>query len=243
MENRKFALVTGSTGGIGSAIARELKNQGYSLIIHGNSNIEKLEKLKSELGEDVFTVVGDLSKFDICKKIVDECLEIAGSIDVLINNAGITKDNLIIRMTEEDFVQVIETNLNSAFYLTKLLCKSMIRKKFGRIINITSISGVHGNVGQANYSSAKAAMIGLTKSTAKELASKNVLINAIAPGFIETKMTDKLGEDTKAKILNEIPLKRIGQPEEIASVVSFLVSDSASYITGQVINVDGGMGI
>ncbi|MBL7575305.1 3-oxoacyl-[acyl-carrier-protein] reductase [Peptoniphilus asaccharolyticus DSM 20463] len=243
MEDKKIALVTGATGGIGSAIARDLKAQGYSLIIHGNSNLEKLENLKYELGEDVYTVVGDLSKFEVCEKIAKECLEIAGHLDVLVNNAGITKDNLILRMTDEDFIKVVETNLNSAFYLTKLFCKSMIKNKYGRIINITSISGVHGNAGQANYSSAKAAMIGLTKATAKELASKNILVNAIAPGFIETKMTDKLGDSTKEKILTEIPLRRIGQPEEIAKVVSFLASESASYITGQVINVDGGMGI
>lgn len=242
MEKKKIAFVSGATGGIGSATARKLEELGYFVILHGR-NEEKLNQLKEELGENAYIVKGDLSQYEVCESIVSQCLEHFGQVDLLVNNAGITKDNLILRMKPEDFVEVIETNLNSAFYMSKLLCKPMIKAKGGRIVNISSISGIHGNFGQANYSSAKAGMIGLTKTLAKELASKNILVNAIAPGFIETPMTEGLKEETKENILIQIPLKSFGKPEDIANVVGFLASEDSRYITGQVISVDGGMNI
>ncbi|MCD1147707.1 3-oxoacyl-[acyl-carrier-protein] reductase [Peptoniphilus sp. KCTC 25270] len=242
MEKKKIAFVSGATGGIGSATARKLEELGYFVILHGR-NEEKLNQLKEELGENAYIVKGDLSQYEVCESIVSQCLEHFGQVDLLVNNAGITKDNLILRMKPEDFVEVIETNLNSAFYMSKLLCKPMIKAKGGRIVNISSISGIHGNFGQANYSSAKAGMIGLTKTLAKELASKNILVNAIAPGFIETPMTEGLKEETKENILSQIPLKSFGKPEDIANVVGFLASEDSRYITGQVISVDGGMNI
>lgn len=243
MKDKKVAFVTGATGGIGSCIAKKLYDDGYFVVIHGNSNMDKLQKLKEELGEDCYIVSGDLSKYENCEKIVDEILGISSGIDVLVNNAGITKDNLILRMKPEDFSDVIETNLNSAFYLSKLISKTMLKKKYGRIINISSISGLRGNAGQTNYSAAKAGMIGFTKALAKELAGKNILVNAIAPGFIQTPMTDKLSDDAKEKIFEQIPLKKFGSPEDVADLVGFLASDYSKYITGQIISVDGGMGI
>lgn len=239
MEYKKVALVTGASGGIGAQIAKKLSESGYEIILHGR-NLEKLEKIKKEIGNGQI-VLGDLSDYEACQDVVTKSMELSGGIDVLVNNIGITKDNLIIKMSPKDFIQVMETNLNSAFYLSKLLCKSMIKKKSGRIINITSISGIHGNAGQTNYSASKAAMIGFTKALAKELASKNILVNAIAPGFIETEMTENLSDETKKQIFDKIPLKRFGRAEDVANVVDFLASEKSNYITGQVITVDGGI--
>lgn len=246
MENKKLALITGSTGGIGSAIARKLKEDGFNIALHARSLKPELESLKDELESDsckVQIVVGDVSKFEDCQRIIDEILADNESIDVLVNNAGITRDKLIIRMDENDFTDVIETNLNSAFYLSKLVARSMMKKRYGRIINMSSVVGLHGNAGQANYAASKAGLIGLTKSFAKELASRNILVNAIAPGFITSPMTDKLTDEIKEKIMSEIPLAELGKPEDIANIVSFLSGDASRYITGQVISVDGGMSI
>lgn len=239
MENKKYAFISGASGGIGVYIAEELKKD-YNLILHTRSKRDVLEKLKDEFNDiDVKIVEGDLSKFEDCQRIFDEVKDL--DVEVLVNNAGMTKDNLVFRMTDEDFTKVIETNLNSAFYLSKLFARPMMKKRSGKIINISSISGIKGNPGQANYSASKAGLIALTKTMAKELGSKNVLVNAVAPGFIETKMTENLSEGVKEEILKSIPLKRYGSPIEVAKVIRFLVSDDASYINGQVISVDGGL--
>lgn len=244
MNNKKYALITGSTGGIGEAIAMEL-SKDYNLVLHCNKNLENLEKLKNELNDicDVKVVFGNLSDFNKCKEIVKQLRLENLDIEVLINNAGITKDNLILRMKPEDFKEVLEVNLYSAFYMSKLLVKDMMKRKSGKIINISSISGIRGNIAQTNYSASKAALIGFTKSLAKEMASRNILVNAVAPGFIDTEMTQKLSDTIKDEILKDIPLNRVGKAIEVANLVRFLASENSSYITGEVISVDGGLGI
>ena len=242
MSNKKYALVTGASGGIGREIARRLAGD-YNLILHTRSREDKINKLKDELETEVICVKGDLSKQEDCERIFKQCREKNIDLEVLVNNAGMTKDNLIFRMKEEDFKKVIETNLYSVFYLSKLFARQMMKNKGGRIINISSISGIRGNVGQTNYSASKAGIIGFTKALAKEVASKNVLVNAVAPGFIETEMTDALSDEVKKQILSDIPMKRYGLAKDIANVVSFLAGEDSSYITGQVISVDGGMNI
>ena len=192
---------------------------------------------------EVICVKGDLSKQEDCERIFNICREKNIDLEVLVNNAGMTRDNLIFRMKEEDFKKVIETNLYSVFYLSKLFARQMMKNKGGRIINISSISGIRGNVGQTNYSASKAGVIGFTKALAKEVASKNVLVNAVAPGFIETEMTETLSDEVKKQILSDIPMKRYGLAKDVANVVSFLTGEDSSYITGQVISVDGGMNI
>lgn len=247
MEDRKLALITGAAGGIGIAIARKLKEEGFNIVLHARSLKPELEALKAELEEGgackVQVVLGDISKFEDCQAIVDSVLAENEKIDVLINNAGITRDKLILRMEKEDFCDVIETNLNGVFYLSKLVSRHMMRNRSGRIINMSSVVGLHGNIGQANYAASKAGLIGLTKSFAKELASRNILVNAIAPGFIKSPMTDKLTDEIKDKIMSEIPLASLGEAEDVASLAAFLSSDASRYITGQVISVDGGMSI
>lgn len=239
MENRKYAFISGASGGIGTHIARELARD-YNLILHTRSKKDILLKLKEEIKDrEVVIVEGDLSKFEDCKDIFDKCQGL--DVEVLVNNAGMTKDNLIFRMSPEDFTKVIETNLNSAFYLSKLFARPMMKRRSGRIINISSISGIKGNPGQANYSASKAGLIALTKTLAKELGGKNILVNAVAPGFIETKMTEDLSDAVKTEMLNNIPIKRFGNANEVAKVIRFLASEDASYITGQVISVDGGL--
>ncbi|URN41634.1 3-oxoacyl-[acyl-carrier-protein] reductase [Peptoniphilus genitalis] len=242
MSNKKYALVTGASGGIGREIARRLTGN-YNLILHTRSREDKINELKDELKTEVICVKGDLSKQEDCERIFNFCREKNIEVEVLVNNAGMTKDNLIFRMKEEDFKQVIETNLYSVFYLSKLFARQMMKKKAGRIINISSISGIRGNVGQTNYSASKAGVIGFTKALAKEVASKNVLVNAVAPGFIETEMTEALSDEVKKQILSDIPMKRYGLAKDVANVVSFLAGEDSSYITGQVISVDGGMNI
>lgn len=246
MENKKLALITGAAGGIGCAIARKLKDDGFDLALHARNLKPELEALKNELEDDgcrVQIVLGDISSFEDCKRMIDEILAENGSVDVLVNNAGMTRDKLVMMMKTEDFTDVIDTNLNGTFYLSKLVSKSMMKKRAGRIINMSSVVGIHGNAGQANYAASKAGIIGLTKSFAKEFASRNILVNAIAPGFIVSPMTDMLSEKVKEEIKADIPLAELGRAEDVAELVSFLAGDSSRYITGQVICVDGGMSI
>jgi len=240
----KCALITGATRGIGKQIAITLAKQGYNIALNYRKENEELENTKKEIeeiGVQVIAVKGDVANFEDCENFVKQVIERFGQIDVLVNNAGITKDMLLMRMKKEDFEQVIDTNLVGTFNVTKNVVPYMMKARSGRIINISSVVGISGNAGQTNYSASKAGIIGFTKSLAKEIASRNILVNAVAPGFIETNMTDVLKDDVKQEIAKNIPLKRMGTAQDVANVVKFLASDDSSYITGQVINVDGGM--
>lgn len=240
----KVALITGATRGIGKQIAIKLAKEGYDIAINYRKENEELANAKAEIEKNnvkCLAVQGDVSNFDDTKRLVDEVINEFGVIDVLVNNAGITKDMLILRMQKEDFESVINVNLTGTFNVTKNVVPYMMKKRSGRIINISSVVGISGNAGQTNYSASKAGIIGFTKSLAKEVASRNILVNAVAPGFIETDMTSILKDDVKAEIAKNIPLKRMGTAEDVANVVKFLASEDSSYITGQVINVDGGM--
>ena len=240
----KVALITGATRGIGKAIALELAGQGYDIAINYRTANVELENLKKEIeskGAQCVLVYGDVSKFEDCENIVKNIIEKLEKIDVLVNNAGITKDGLILRMKKEEFEQVIDVNLVGTFNMTRNVIPYMMKQRSGRIINMASVVGITGNAGQTNYSASKAGIIGFTKSLAKEVASRNILVNAIAPGFIETDMTNVLSDQVKENILNQIPLKRMGTANEVAKLVKFLSSEDSQYITGQVINVDGGM--
>ena len=240
----KCALITGATRGIGKQIAITLAKQGYNIALNYRKENEELNELKKEIekiGVQVLAVKGDVANFENCENFVKQVIERFGQIDVLVNNAGITKDMLLMRMKKEDFEQVIDTNLVGTFNVTKNVVPYMMKARSGRIINISSVVGISGNAGQTNYSASKAGIIGFTKSLAKEIASRNILVNAVAPGFIETNMTDVLKDDVKQEIAKNIPLKRMGTTQDVANVVKFLASDDSSYITGQVINVDGGM--
>ncbi|MGL4731081.1 MAG: 3-oxoacyl-[acyl-carrier-protein] reductase [Clostridium sp.] len=240
----KNAIITGASRGIGKSIALKLAKLGFNIVLNYRSNEEKANELLKEiesLGVKCKVVKGDVSSIDDAKKLIDICKEEFGTVDILVNNAGITKDNLIMRMKEEEFDKVIEINLKGTFNTTKHAVPIMVRQKSGKIINISSVVGVSGNAGQSNYSASKAGVIGFTKSIAREVASRGITVNAIAPGFIETDMTDVLNDKIKENILNQIPLKKMGSSEDVANVVAFLASDEASYITGQTINVDGGM--
>jgi len=245
MIEKKAALVTGASQGIGRAIALKLAQDGYNIMINyyiGNEpQAEEVRALCESYGVKAAIVQGDISKKDDVEALVKATVLAFGSIDVLVNNAGITKDNLMLRMSDEDFEDVIDVNLKGVFYLTKTTSKIMFKKRSGKIINITSVSGITGNAGQANYAASKAGVIGLTKTVAKELAARGIQVNAVAPGFIQTDMTHILGDDLKAKIQETVPLKRLGVPEDIANMVSFLASSNANYITGQVFQVDGGL--
>ena len=239
-KNKKTALVTGASRGIGKACAIELAKAGYDVAISYAGNEEAANKTVAELkdlGVQAKAYKFDVSDKEACAKAVEEVLSDFGKLDVLVNNAGITRDGLFMRMSAENWEAVINTNLNSAFYMTSPVIKTMMKQRYGCIINMSSIVGVMGNAGQANYSAAKAGLIGFTKSLAKELGSRNIRVNAIAPGFIQTDMTKDL--DTE-KIAEHIPMKRLGQPEDIAKAVRFLAEDGL-YITGQVIGVDGGL--
>lgn len=241
---KKVALITGGSRGIGKAIAEEFAINGYDLIINyvsDNTNLEELENNFSKLGANTLFVKTDVTNFDSCENMVKMGIEKFGRIDALVNNAGITKDGLIMRMKEEDFDKVININLKGTFNVTRNVVPIMMKQKYGRIVNISSVVGVAGNAGQCNYSASKAGIIGFTKSLAKELASRNIQVNAVAPGFIATDMTDVLSDAVKENINAQIPLKRMGTAKEVAKVVYFLSSEASSYITGQVINVDGGM--
>ena len=240
----KSALITGATRGIGKQIAITLAKQGYNIALNYRKENEELENTKKEIeeiGVQVLAVKGDVANFEDCEKFVKQTIERFEQIDVLVNNAGITKDMLLMRMKKEDFEQVIDTNLVGTFNVTKNVVPYMMKARSGRIINISSVVGIAGNAGQTNYSASKAGIIGFTKSLAKESASRNILVNAVAPGFIETNMTEILKDDVKQEIAKNIPLKRMGTAQDVANVVKFLASDDSSYITGQVINVDGGM--
>ena len=240
----KVALITGATRGIGKQIALKLAKQGYSIALNYRKENEELINAKKEIeAENVecLCVQGDVSSFEECERFVKETAEHFGTIDVLVNNAGITKDMLLMRMKEEDFRQVIDINLVGTFNVTKSVIPYMMKARNGRIINISSVVGISGNAGQTNYAASKAGIIGFTKSLAKEVASRNILVNAVAPGFIETSMTDVLKDEIKEEIAKAIPLKRMGTAEDVANVVKFLTSEESSYITGQVLHVDGGM--
>lgn len=244
MSENKVALITGATRGIGKEIALELAENGFDIAINYRSVQEGMEELKKEIEKHNVRaefVKADVSNFEECENMVKETIEKFGKIDVLVNNAGITKDGLIMRMKKEDFENVIDVNLTGTFNVTRNVIPYMIKQKSGRIINLSSVVGVVGNAGQTNYSASKAGIIGFTKSLAKEVASRNILVNAIAPGFIDTDMTNVLSDAVKEGINAQIPLKRMGSPREVAKIVKFLSSDDSSYITGQVINVDGGM--
>ena len=240
----KVAFITGATRGIGRAIALELAKEGYNIALNYRTENEALESLKkeiSDIGVECYPVQGDVSKAEDSERMTKEIIEHFEQIDVLVNNAGITKDNLILRMKEEEFTDVINVNLVGTFNITKNVIKYMTKKRYGKIINISSVVGISGNAGQSNYAASKAGIIGFTKSIAKELASRNITANAVAPGFIKTDMTNVLKDEIKEAIETTIPLKRLGTAEDVAKVVKFLASDESSYITGQVINVDGGM--
>ncbi len=240
----KVAIVTGGTRGIGRAIALKLADHGANIVINYRNSDKEAEELKAileEKGVKVLTVKCDISNFEDSKNLMDKCKEVFGKIDILVNNAGITKDTLIMRMKEEDFDNVIDVNLKGTFNCAKHASAIMLKQRFGKIINMTSVVGIAGNAGQVNYAASKSGVIGLTKSLAKELGSRGITVNAVAPGFINTDMTASLSEKVKEEASKNIPLKRLGDPEDVANLVGFLASDAANYITGQVINVDGGM--
>ena len=236
----KKALLTGASGGIGKAIARELIASGASVCLTGRNEGELL-KLQNELGDNTDIIVADLSDHTNIISLVKEAEEKLGGIDILVNNAGITKDNIFLRMSDEEWNDVIDINLNSTFKMTKAVVKGMVKRRYGRIINITSVIGIAGMAGQSNYSASKAAIIGMSKSLAQEVGSRSITVNCIAPGFIETNMTAGLSEARKEEILKSIVVKRLGLPEDVSGAVSYLASDSASYITGQTIHINGGM--
>lgn len=241
----KTVLITGGSRGIGKAVAIKFAEKGNQIIINYVSEKTDTEKLKNELLEagakDVLLIKADVSNSEDVKNMVKESIEKFEKIDILVNNAGITKDNLLMRMSEEEFDKVIQINLKGTYLVTKEVTKYMMKKRSGSIVNLASFVGVAGNAGQCNYAASKAGIIGFTKSIAKELASRNIRANAVAPGFIETDMTNVLKEEIKENINSQIPLRRMGSAKEVAELVYFLGEDASSYITGQVINVDGGM--
>lgn len=240
----KVALITGATRGIGREIALTLAESGYDIALNYRKENDDLINIKQEienLGRKCLAVKADVSIFEECENLVTETINQFGKIDVLVNNAGITKDMLLMRMKKEDFEEVIDVNLVGTFNVTKNVINYMMKARSGKIINLSSVVGISGNAGQTNYSASKAGIIGFTKSLAKEVASRNINVNAVAPGFIQTSMTDVLKEEVKQEIAKNIPLKRMGEAKDVANLVKFLASDESSYITGQVINVDGGM--
>ena len=244
MEERKVVLVTGGSRGIGKEVAEVYAENGYDVVINYVSDKTDIEGIKKEFegkGVKCLLVKADVSKAEDVEKMVEESIKEFGKIDVLVNNAGITRDTLLMRMSEEDFDKVIEINLKGTYLVTKAVTKYMMKKRSGSIINLASVVGLVGNAGQCNYSASKAGIIGFTKSVAKELASRNIRANAVAPGFIATDMTSVLSDSVKENINAQIPLKRMGTAREVAEVIYFLGSDKSSYITGQVINIDGGM--
>ncbi|MBR6013899.1 MAG: 3-oxoacyl-[Selenomonadaceae bacterium] len=242
--SEKVALVTGASRGIGRATALKLAEEGAKVAINFAGNVKKAEEVKSEIeskGGEALLVQGDISNFEKVSEVIKTVVDTWGKIDILVNNAGITRDNLLMKMSESDFDEVIATNLKGVFNCTKAVTRLMMKQHSGRIVNMSSVVGLMGNAGQTNYSAAKAGIIGFTKSAAKEFAPRGITVNAVAPGFICTDMTETIPEKIKTGLIEKIPLGRIGNPEDIANTVLFLVSDEAAYITGQVICVDGGM--
>lgn len=240
----KTALVTGASRGIGREIALTLASYGADVIVNYNGSKEKADEVVKqirEMGRKAKALQCSVADFDACGEMIIKALAEFGKIDILVNNAGITKDNLLMRMTPEDFAAVIDTNLKGTYNTIKHMYRSFLKQRSGSIINMASVTGILGNAGQANYAASKAGVIGLTKSMARELASRNITVNAVAPGFIATDMTDAMTDAAKEATLKQIPLKRIGTPKDVAETVAFLASARASYITGQVISVDGGM--
>lgn len=239
----KTAIITGASKGIGAVIAKRLNDLGYNLVLNYRTDTSAMEDLVNNFTNKEsknIIVQCDISNYEDVKKLIDEAYKNFSTVDALINNAGITKDNILPLMTEEEFDQVLDINLKGSFNTCKHIARRMIRQKHGRIINISSVVGLAGNAGQVNYAASKAGIIGMTKSMARELGKRNILVNAIAPGFIQTEMTDKIPEDLRKVMIKNIPLERLGQPSDIADCVEFLISDKASYITGQVISVNGG---
>lgn len=240
----KVAIVTGASRGIGRQIALTFASYGANVVVNYNGSLEKAKEVAKEIeemGREALLFQGNVADMDAMKEMVKETTKKFGRIDILVNNAGVTKDNLLMAMKEEEFDQVIDTNLKGSFVCMKQVIRIMMKQRYGRIINLSSVSGRMGNAGQVNYSASKAGVIGMTKALAKEVGSRGITVNAVAPGFIETDMTAVLKDEVKEAIMAGIPLKRVGKPQDIAEAVAFLASDKASYITGQVLSVDGGM--
>lgn len=241
---KQTAIVTGGSRGIGRAVAVRLAKDGMNLVINyrGNSAAaEETERLCRELGAEVLLVQGDVSRAEDCEKLAAQAKEAFGRVDVLVNNAGITRDGLLARMTEEDFRAVLDVNLVGPWNMMKAVNLIMMKQRYGRIVNLSSVTGLMGNMGQTNYAAAKAGILGMTKSYAREVASRGITVNAVAPGFIDTDMTEAMPEGAKDKIITGIPMGRTGKPEDVAEAVAFLTSEQAGYITGEVLRVDGGM--
>lgn len=244
MLNEKIAVVTGASRGIGRAIAMKLASEGAFVVINYNGSKDRAEQVKKEIEENGGKAEirqCNVSDFHACEEMFKEIISTFGRVDILVNNAGITKDGLLMKMSEEDFDAVLNTNLKGTFNCIRFVARQMIKQRGGRIVNMASVSGVLGNAGQANYSASKAGVIGLTKSVARELASRGITVNAVAPGFVNTDMTAVLSDKVKESAVAQIPLGKFGEPEDIANAVAFLASDEARYITGQVLDVDGGM--
>ena len=243
---KKVAVVTGASRGIGRAIALELASRGAAVVINYNGSEERAREVQKEIeekGGEAEIRQWNVADYKACEGAVKDIVKTHGSIDILVNNAGITKDGLLMGMSEEDFDQVIDVNLKGAFNMMRFVSRQMLRQRSGRMISMASVVGIAGNAGQANYSASKAGVIGLTKAVARELASRGINVNAVAPGFVETDMTDALSDSVKENLKSQIPLGKIGHPQDIAKAVAFLASPDANYITGQVLSVDGGMAI
>lgn len=244
MLNDKIALITGASRGIGRSIARTLAEAGADIAgmdINMGELSATMKSIEESTGRRTIALRGDVGNYSDVEKCIEEIMKIFGAIHILVNNAGITRDNIILRMKDEEWHEVIKINLTGTFNCTRAVIKKMVKNRYGRIINISSVVGMMGNVGQSNYAASKAGIIGFTRSVSREYASRGITVNAIAPGFIETDMTRKLSEDVRRNLIEQIPMRRLGLPDDVAKVVKFLASDDASYITGQVIHVNGGM--